>query len=96
MSNQITIVWADAAKEDIKGKTAKDFGGVDPTTFHEQKVQQYWTANHAKPEIKEATKARIRRGAHPGGSDVNEPDHITVSFRKGAKELKTEHVYTNR
>jgi hypothetical protein len=37
-----------------------------------------------------------RRGAHTGGDDPNAPDHITVSFRKGAKELKTEHVDTGR
>ena len=35
MSNPIPITWAQAAKTDIANDTAADYGGVDPTTFHE-------------------------------------------------------------
>jgi len=96
MSSDIRVVWASKAEEDIADKTKDDFGGVEPRTFHEAKVKAHWDANKNVDAIKDANKARIRRGAHTGGSDPTEADHITVSYRKGAKELKTVHVYTGR
>lgn len=56
----IPVVWAQAAKDDLAGKTAADFGGVDPEVYHENKVQGYWAANNTDPAIQDANKARIR------------------------------------
>ncbi|KAF9058691.1 hypothetical protein BDP27DRAFT_1343143 [Rhodocollybia butyracea] len=96
MSSIIPVAWAQTALNDISTMTANDFGGVDPKKFHEAKVEEYYN-NNKTGSLATVNKARVRRGAHSGGSNPNfEKDHITVSYRNGSKEVTTAHVYTGR
>ncbi|KAF7289362.1 hypothetical protein MIND_01398600 [Mycena indigotica] len=91
----IPIKWSSAAENDIAQMTAAQFGGTDPRVYHEYLVQQYWSSYKTYPSISQATVARLRRGAHVGGSDPNAPDHITVAF-EWKREKYTVHIPTGR
>jgi len=111
-SSSIAIQWTPKAQADVAAFTSADFGGENPTTFHERKVQEHY--NNNQTTLQGTVKAKIRyvlalvhallansfsRGAHAGGTDPNEPDHITVSY-KDAKNKDVGgggvHVYTGR
>ncbi|KAJ3710878.1 hypothetical protein DFJ43DRAFT_138036 [Lentinula guzmanii] len=89
----IVIKWTVTALQDIAQFVAADFGNVDPKEYHEAKVLEY-LYTHQLPVGTNI--ARIRRGAHKGGSDPRRPDHITLSLQRGGHKLQTAHVYTGR
>jgi len=97
-SQPLPMQWTPAATNDLKNFTPADFGGTNPKDFHEQKVQGYYDANKTG-SLQGTVKAKIRRGAHSGGNDPKEADHITVSFKDSRnKDVGGGgvHVYTGR
>ncbi|KAJ3733612.1 hypothetical protein DFJ43DRAFT_1153216 [Lentinula guzmanii] len=89
----VVIKWTVAALQDIARFVAADFGDVDPKKFHEAKVLEY-LYTHQLPVGTNI--ARIRHGAHVGGSDPREAEHITVSLQRGRYKLRTAHIPTGR
>ncbi|KAI0761640.1 hypothetical protein BD413DRAFT_237614 [Trametes elegans] len=96
--SDLNVIWTGPAEEALKKLDKKDFGGVDPRKWHEDKVKNFKSATS---DLKTANKARIRAPAHSGGNDPNEKDHITVTYKQNNKDINSPkggawHVYTGR
>lgn len=50
---------------------------------------------YLKREVPQATQARIRKPPHEGGTDPDEPPHMTVSFKVRNRPIDTRHIYTH-
>ena len=57
-SSLIAIQWTPKAQADVAAFKAVDFGGENPTTFHERKVQEHYKNNQTA--LKGTVKAKIR------------------------------------
>ncbi|KAH9853049.1 hypothetical protein C2E23DRAFT_823044 [Lenzites betulinus] len=94
----LAIAWTGPAEAAVSKMTPAECDDEDPHKWHEEKVRHF---QKATPALASATKARIRAPAHKGGSDATEPEHITVSYKQGNKDIDSPkkgawHVYTGR
>ncbi|KAH0835717.1 hypothetical protein J3R83DRAFT_9538 [Lanmaoa asiatica] len=101
MSHPVQVQFTGPAEAEVSAMSAANFGGEDPKQWHVDKVQQFAAANAAS--LPGVTKGRVRKPAHAGGTDPNEPEHITVTFKAGNREIHSSgphggawHVYTGR
>ncbi|KAI0029592.1 hypothetical protein K488DRAFT_88591 [Vararia minispora EC-137] len=95
--NTLAITWSNQGLQDLKSLDPEDYDS-NPKKWHEDKVAAFQKAQSA---LASANRAKIRRAAHTGGTDPNEKDHITVSYRQNNKEINSPrgggwHVYTGR
>ncbi|EKM54804.1 uncharacterized protein PHACADRAFT_197234 [Phanerochaete carnosa HHB-10118-sp] len=86
----LIVEWIEPARVQAQHMADEPRFAGDVVAWHEKQVRAY-----AQQSIPRATRARIRKCAHhySGG---NEPEHITVSFKQGSKELGAYHVHTDR
>ncbi|KAI0823099.1 hypothetical protein BC628DRAFT_1417870 [Trametes gibbosa] len=94
----LTIIWTGPAEQAVSKMTPAQCDNQDPHKWHEDKVRNF---QQTTATLNPATKARIRAPAHTGGTDPNEAEHITVSYKKGNKDIDSPskgawHVYTGR
>ncbi|KAI0784854.1 hypothetical protein C8Q75DRAFT_372857 [Abortiporus biennis] len=96
---KMPVTWRNKAHQDLKHPLASTWKhGQNPKAMHEAIVRQ-----HGKNKVPGAHGAQIFRGAHPGGHNPTEPDHITTKyFDKHGKKIHDadgndlHHVYTGR
>ncbi|KAL4245792.1 hypothetical protein ABKN59_001661 [Abortiporus biennis] len=97
-NGELPISWTGTAKAELAEPLAATWGnGDDAKARHEAIVREYGDS------IKKAKSAQIEHAAHPGGTDPNEKDHITVKYFdknggiiKDKNDWDSHHVYTNR
>ncbi|GJE89997.1 hypothetical protein PsYK624_061170 [Phanerochaete sordida] len=84
-----TIAWTRPAEDDLEQLPDDPRYEGDKKGWHERLVRSF-----AREHVPEADKARIRKPAHSGGQNPREPEHITVTFKVGNRDIRIEHVYT--
>ncbi|KAI0784878.1 hypothetical protein C8Q75DRAFT_809767 [Abortiporus biennis] len=97
-NGELPISWTGTAQGELAEPLAATWGnGDDAKARHEAIVREYGNS------IKKAKSAQIEHAAHPGGTDPNEKDHITVQYFdknggiiKDKNDWDSHHVYTNR
>ncbi|KAI0784883.1 hypothetical protein C8Q75DRAFT_809771 [Abortiporus biennis] len=96
-NGELPIKWAGTAQGELAEPLAATWGKGDAKARHEAIVREHGD------NIKNAKSAQINHAAHPGGTDPNEKDHITVQyFDKNGGPIQdkngwdSHHVYTNR
>ncbi|KIP04134.1 hypothetical protein PHLGIDRAFT_20061 [Phlebiopsis gigantea 11061_1 CR5-6] len=89
--NGLNIKWTSPAEEEVEKMAGQQrFQGINVKKWHEDKVRMY-----GQEQVPHATKARIRKPAHAGGTVATEAEHITVTFKEGNQDLGAHHIYTH-
>ncbi|GJE89999.1 hypothetical protein PsYK624_061190 [Phanerochaete sordida] len=86
----VEIIWTDPALKQLDIMPDEPRFKGDKKAWHEKRVRK-----HAKTNAPKATRARIRKPVHSGGTKPDEPEHITVTYKQRNKDLGAQHVYTD-
>lgn len=84
------VKWTAPAFKELMDKISSGEYAHSAKAWCENLVLRY-----LEKEVPQATQARIRKPPHKGGTDPNEPRHMTVTFKDGNRPIDTRHVYTD-